>query len=520
MFVTSACHRTGEPRGVRLDVDTRTVEPFDVKESAALFVGVRDFPYDRDRAEVRFAVDDAVDLAFVVAFDERVRLVEPARMILALSGEPQKAESKRSLERLVTAGAQVRPAGLTDVLTALDEQKREAGRKGVLVIAFATHGMSIDGTLHLLTATSLLRHHETTISENKIRDVSRSDAGRSLILLDACRERLHAGERSTTHDPRSAAPLIRAMAGTHGQVVLGTAEGEFAYDDDRRGNGVLTAAVIDGLRCQAATDEQGLVTADTLARFVEQRVMTWIRKNKQREVSRATQWTADGAARAMPLSSCSSTRVSRLEQIPPTPPHREPPSPVEKTVPARSVGKIPLDARYDVVLSGRTAGGSFRVAGILMAVPGETHPLDLAIRTNPSAISSGVRGSLYFFTNSRLSAIVGAADHVKQAAVDAGSVAADGTTGRVRIEIDPGSVLGNPLNLMTLDSGMLAIGKQIVSGTIDAQFDDDGTVHGSVRFSTGPYAAAGNIEYAAELTGRRATLTERESPDDHDVRRP
>lgn len=182
--------------------------------------------------------------------------------------------------------------------------------------------------------------------------------------------------------------------------------------------------------------------------------------------------------------------------------------------PARSQGKIALDTSYDVTITGQTADGSFQVKGILMVVPcanpdatyvgGEAHPLDVAIKTNASAITSGVRGTLYFFTNSRLTELIGGADHLKRAGVNVCTVEADQRSGQVLIEIDPEYAPGNPLNLMTLSSGMLAIGKQINSGTINLHFESDGTVQGTVNLSTGRYATAGNVEYSARLTGRRS----------------
>ena len=282
------------------------IETFDPKQSAALFVGVCRFPYDSTVADVRYAVDDAIDLAFVFALDDRVRLVDPARVILALSGDPQKPESRQNLDRLVAAGAKVRSAGQADIITALQEQANSAGRTGVLVIAFATHGISYDGTQHLLTATSVLPHRETTISESKIRDLaSRSDATRSLILVDACRERLVDDRRNSEPDRRSAASLIHAMSGAQGQVVLSAAAaGQYAYDDDVRRNGVFTAAVIDGLGCDAPMDARGLVTVDTLSAFVEDRVLTWIRKQRSISIARATQVTYEGSTKTMPLAEC------------------------------------------------------------------------------------------------------------------------------------------------------------------------------------------------------------------------
>lgn len=302
-------------------------DEFDTTQSAALFVGVRQFPYDTTLADVRYAVDDAIDLAFLLAMDGRVRLIDPSRMILALSGNPQKLESQQNLERLVAAGAQVRSAGQADVLTALDEQARKAGKSGVLVLAFATHGVSYDGTQYLLTASSVVRHRETMLSESKIRDIaSKSDATRCLILVDACRERLSADRRSGGPDVRSAASLIQAMSRAHGQVVLSAAAaGQYAYDDEVRRNGVFTAAVIDGLRCNAPMDARGLVTVDALAAFVERQVSSWIRKNRDANIVRATQMTSDGDAKTMPLASCKrsasapASGASKPPQIAPEP---------------------------------------------------------------------------------------------------------------------------------------------------------------------------------------------------------
>src|SRR5258708_4594744 len=42
---------------------------FDPAQSAGLFVGVRRFANDSELAEVRYAVDDAADLAFTLALD-------------------------------------------------------------------------------------------------------------------------------------------------------------------------------------------------------------------------------------------------------------------------------------------------------------------------------------------------------------------------------------------------------------------------------------------------------------------
>ncbi len=219
-------------------------------ESAALFIGVRDFPHDDTLAEVKYGADDAIDLAYVLAVERVPALVTPQRVVLALSGDAQKPESRRRLEALRGAGASVRPATQADVLTLLAQQARVVGRNGILIVSFATHGISFEGTQYLLTASSLLQHRETTITETKVREmISQARVPRALILLDACRQRLTSDTRNGTADPRSAAALLRDLATVHDQVVFSAAApGEYAYDDAARRNGVFTAAVIDALK--------------------------------------------------------------------------------------------------------------------------------------------------------------------------------------------------------------------------------------------------------------------------------
>lgn len=335
--VLSSCHSKPDSRGARpaSDAVPPAIEAFDPAESSALFVGVRRFRYDHTLAEVRYAVDDAIDLAALLALDDRIKLVDPSRVVLALSGEPEKPETQRSLQALVAAGAQVRSADGPDVLNLLDDQSRAAGRKGVFIVSFATHGFSKEGTQYLLTATSILRHQEGAISDSEVRDIaSQSDAARSLIFIDACRERLTENQRSGGPDARSAAPLLRAMAGVHGQVVLAAAAaGQYAYDDDSRRNGVFTAAVIDGLRCQAAADDRGVITVDSLASFVEQHVLAWVRRYRNAQVTHATQVSCEGSAKTMPLAACKLSVQTR------TAPNRVESSPAD---PGRSIAVVVL----------------------------------------------------------------------------------------------------------------------------------------------------------------------------------
>ncbi len=282
-------------------------EGFDPAQSAALFVGVRVFTHDASLTEVRYAADDAVDLAYTLALGRDVPLVKPRRVMLALSGEPQKPESLQRLEELKRAGAEVRPAGQSDLLELLELQSRRVGRKGIFIVGIATHAYVAEGELHLLASSSMLRHHETSLTATTLFDiVAASDAPRSLIFIDACRERMSNDKRGVS-EARDVTQLFKAVAQSTGQVVFyGAAPGCYAYDDEERRNGVFTGALLDGLGC-AATGEHGLITVDALADFVNERVLGWLKTHRDRHATKGIQVTIDRGSRGMALGICGAT---------------------------------------------------------------------------------------------------------------------------------------------------------------------------------------------------------------------
>lgn len=276
---------------------------FNRDESAALFVGVRKFTH-RELSSVPYAADDAVDLAYLFVFDRRVQLVRADRVILALSGRPEKEESKRRLEMLQRAGASVQHADQTDIVSLLRRQAALAGKNGILVVSLATHGFVRDGLPYILGASSAVQYPATTVSVSNLLDTAaRSRALRSLVFIDACRERLSAATRSVTQQTQ-AAPRICGMGRAHGQAVFfAAAAGQVAYDDDVSRNGVFTKAVMEGLRCNAAKP-RGNVTASSLGTYVDNSVRKWIRQHRDSVVDPAIQMNIDGDARNMPLAQC------------------------------------------------------------------------------------------------------------------------------------------------------------------------------------------------------------------------
>ena len=314
LLLAAACALPDDPapapaRGARLVRQSAAVSRFDRTQSAALFVGVQKF-HDRTHKSVPYAVDDAVDLAYTFAFERHVALVNPRRVVLAISGQPQKTLSRTRLRRLNRAGARMVPATRPNILAMLEQQARSTGPDGIFIAGFASHGFTVDGTPYVAAATSRFRDQSTSVSASQISDTAAS-ARRSLIFIDACRERVAADVRAPAEDAPAPAVVMQRMPAIDGQVVFYA--GTYAYDDHKKQNGVFTSAILDCLRCDMLRDARGVVTAQLLVESVEKRVLKWINENRDPELRAATQVKLDVDARGMPLAVCA--RIPGPERV-------------------------------------------------------------------------------------------------------------------------------------------------------------------------------------------------------------
>ncbi len=251
------------------------------RDSAGLFVGVRDFERG-ELAPVRFAVDDAVDLAHLFALE--LGLIDPAKTVVLLTGEPEKEESRRRLEALLAVGGLREHPWPHAIYHHLFRLGQLTAAEGLMIASFATHGFSDQGKALLAPAGTLRRRlvHTGLPLELVLDDLGRSLAEKRLLLVDACRERFEGATRSAGEalEPFGEA-FLQAMDASRGCAFLaGASQGGFAFDDPSRGNGVFTGALLDGLRGEVEGDDEALVTVAALATFAHQRVKDWVRQNK------------------------------------------------------------------------------------------------------------------------------------------------------------------------------------------------------------------------------------------------
>lgn len=247
---------------------------FDRRESAGLFVGVSEFE-DPSISRLEHTVDDAVDLAHLFIFE--LGLLAPEGCTLALSGPPKKIGSGLRLARLKDRGVSVKLARIYEVEESLRWLGTAAGPNGLLMAAFATHGISIEGEGRLLAADSIW--HKVGSSSLGLALVQEtmmaSKSLRRLALVDACRGAVEAS-RSPSDSEEISAEFSTTLGGATGMVtLLGSINGGKAYEDRKVANGVFTAAVLRGLRGAAEADARGFITARTLADYAHEQVKRW-----------------------------------------------------------------------------------------------------------------------------------------------------------------------------------------------------------------------------------------------------
>jgi hypothetical protein len=277
-------------------------EGFYPEGSSGIFVGISTFDDERF-SPVPFAVDDAVDLAWI--FSLELGLVDAGRCVLALAGEPQKEISRARLASLLEAGAQRERPGLTKVYHLATDLSRSASPQGMFLLAAATHGLSEQGDDFLVAVdTQRNRLLRTAIAIPELFDTaSTSTALRRLVLLDACRERLT--PKRSLADPAMSQSFAAAIAKATGTTVLsGSTAGGYSYDDAKQKNGVFSGALVEGLLGAASADSRGFITVSTLADFAQQRVQAWVQRNrlKHEGLSRGIQSIFDEAAKHLPLA--------------------------------------------------------------------------------------------------------------------------------------------------------------------------------------------------------------------------
>lgn len=233
----------------------------------ALIVGVDQYD-DRDIGGLYGASNDATSL--------RDALVAYAgfpedQVILLASDQPQLKQPRR-----------------TNILRSLSQLRRSVPQDGLLLVAFAGHGIERSGRAYLLPADASLEGdiqmlEDTAVNVEKMKsDIRATRVKQVIFFIDACRNdpepgRGVGGNPLTASFARSFDFDLRNREVDAFVVFYATGIGQRAYEDKVKKQGYFTWAIVDGLSGEAA-NERGEVTLASLVDYVQERVPKYVHR--------------------------------------------------------------------------------------------------------------------------------------------------------------------------------------------------------------------------------------------------
>ncbi len=242
--------------GVRVPWTTPAV-PEKPQRLFAIVAGVS--RYDNDALNLRYAAKDAPDFAHALQTGAE-RLFGPDHV---------------SIHILSTApGADLSSPSKDEFRKAVDAIARQAGSEDVFVLYLAGHGASRSGAAdQYYFLTSAARNTElpandpamlerTVVSSDELKQwCERIPALKQVIILDTCaagaanRELIKlADRRELQPDHIRALELLKDATGSH--VLMGSAADAVSYEAGRYGQGLLTYALLEGMKGGALDDGQ------------------------------------------------------------------------------------------------------------------------------------------------------------------------------------------------------------------------------------------------------------------------
>lgn len=249
--------------------------------SAGLFIGVNEFSEDKGLAELDFAVNDAIELAYMFVCE--LNLIPASNCILSISGAPTTVAAKKQLAILRRKMVEVTDASKPKVLASLKTVCRQSsGKQDMAVVSFSTHGfedkygvyiMPADGMRSFLADTAI---YSGTVKESLVN----CKAGKKLLILDTCRERVGKNKSSGMGLSMSLS-FHKAFSGASGfATLMSCSVGQFSYEDPASGHGVFSNFLLKALRGESLPDSRGFITVGTVSEYVSSEVRRWIIRNQ------------------------------------------------------------------------------------------------------------------------------------------------------------------------------------------------------------------------------------------------
>lgn len=166
-----------------------------------------------------------------------------------------------------------------NILTYLSNLSSAVPKDGLLLVAFAGHGIERGGQAYLIPSDARLTDDISLLEESAIsvermhQRIRAAQVAQVVVLLDACRN--DPGGRADAPNPLTQAYVrgfnfdVRNREVQAFATIYATAVGQRAYEYQEKKQGYFTWAVVEGLK-GAAANEKGEVTLSSLVKYVQE----------------------------------------------------------------------------------------------------------------------------------------------------------------------------------------------------------------------------------------------------------
>ena len=245
-------------------------------DAASQIDQVKALPVSAKRWALVIGVDKYIDpqISPLKGSDNDAQMI--ANALVRYSGFPQDQVILLSTNQPVE-----RQPTRVNILRRLSNLSTTVPKDGLLLVAFAGHGMERAGQAFLLPADAQISDsisflEETAISMTRVKSwIKETGVGQVVLLLDACRN--DPGGRADAPNPLSNAYVnafnfdVRNREVQAFATVYATGIGQRAYEYTEKKQGYFSWAVVEGLKGGAANDK-GEVTLSQLVKYVQEAV--------------------------------------------------------------------------------------------------------------------------------------------------------------------------------------------------------------------------------------------------------
>jgi uncharacterized caspase-like protein len=196
---------------------------------------------------------------------------------------------------LITSDSSTNRPTRGNILRRLSNLRGVVPKDGLLFIAFAGHGIERGGHAYLLPTDSQVSDdlrllEDTAVNVTRIRDtIKEAGIQQVVFIVDACRNEPTSG-RADAENPLTASYIngfnfdVRNKEVTAFATLFATSKGKISFESKDKRQGYFTAALIEGLKGNAA-NSRGEVTLASLVDYLE----VTVKKRVQAEIGKVQQ---------------------------------------------------------------------------------------------------------------------------------------------------------------------------------------------------------------------------------------